>query len=78
MLTQIAACATLFLVTLLREPVSDLSDESDRKLRTGIVGYEVCRFGAAFGFRHHPNVEVVAVSDLIPDRCRALTDKRSF
>ena len=25
-------------------------------------------FGAAFGFQDHPNVEVVAVSDLIPDR----------
>ncbi len=45
---------------------------SDRKLRVGIVGYGVCRFGAAFGFQHHPNVEVVAVSDLIPQRCAAL------
>lgn len=45
---------------------------SDRKLRVGIVGYGVCRFGAAFGFQDHPNVEVVAVSDLIPDRCQAL------
>ncbi len=41
---------------------------SDRKLRVGIVGYGVCRFGAAFGFQDHPNVEVVAVSDLFPDR----------
>ena len=45
---------------------------SDRKLRVGIVGYGVCRFGAAFGFQDHPNVEVVAVSDLIPERCQAL------
>jgi predicted dehydrogenase len=45
---------------------------SDRKVRVGIVGYGVCRFGAAFGFQDHPNVEIVAVSDLIPDRCRAL------
>jgi len=36
------------------------------------VGYGVCRFGAAFGFQDHPNVEVVAVSDLIPERCQAL------
>jgi predicted dehydrogenase len=45
---------------------------SERKVRVGIVGYGVCRFGAAFGFQDHPNVEVVAVSDLFPDRCAAL------
>jgi len=45
---------------------------SDRKVRMGIVGYGVCRFGAAFGFQDHPNVEVVAVSDLIADRRQGL------
>jgi predicted dehydrogenase len=45
---------------------------SDRRLRVGIVGYGVCQFGAVFGFQNHPNVEVVAVSDLIPERCGAL------
>jgi predicted dehydrogenase len=45
---------------------------SDRKIRVGLVGYGVCQFSAAFGFQAHPNVEVVAVSDLIPDRCAAL------
>jgi predicted dehydrogenase len=45
---------------------------SDRKIRMGIAGYGVCRFGAAFSLQDHPNVEVVAVSDLFPDRCRAL------
>jgi len=45
---------------------------SDRKIRVGIVGYGVCKFGAAFGFQNHPNVEVVAVSDLYPDRCQEL------
>jgi predicted dehydrogenase len=45
---------------------------SDRKIRVGIVGYGASRFGAAFGFQNHPNVEVVAVSDLFPDRCVAL------
>ncbi len=45
---------------------------SDRKIRVGIVGYGVCQFGAAFGFQDHPNVEVVAVSDLLPDRCAGL------
>jgi len=41
---------------------------SDRKVRVGIVGYGHCRFGARFGFQNHPNVEIVAVSDLIPER----------
>ncbi len=45
---------------------------SERKLRVGIAGYGVCRFGAAFGFQDHPNVEVVAVTDLLPDRRAAL------
>jgi len=45
---------------------------SDRKLRVGVVGYGTCRFGAAFGFQNHPNVEVAAVSDLFPDRCVGL------
>jgi predicted dehydrogenase len=41
---------------------------SDRKIRLGIVGHGVCRFGLAFDLQHHPNVELVAVSDLFPDR----------
>jgi len=41
---------------------------SDRKIRVGIAGYGLCRFGAAWGFQTHPNVEVVAVTDLIPSR----------
>ncbi len=45
---------------------------SDRKIRVGIVGYGFCKFGAVFGFQDHPNVEVVAVSDLIPERCAQL------
>ena len=45
---------------------------SDRKVRVGIVGFGVCQFGAAFGFQNHPNVEIVAVSDLVPDRCAGL------
>jgi predicted dehydrogenase len=46
---------------------------SERKIRVGLVGYGVCKFAAAFSFQHHPNVEVVAVSDLIPDRCAELS-----
>ncbi len=45
---------------------------SDRKIRMGIVGYGVFRFGAAFSLQNHPNVDVVAVSDLFPDRRQAL------
>lgn len=45
---------------------------SERKVRVGIVGYGVCRFGAAFSFQNHPNVEVAAVSDLFPERCAEL------
>lgn len=45
---------------------------SDRRLRVGIVGHGFCKMGAAFGFQDHPNVEVVAVSDLFPDRCREM------
>ena len=45
---------------------------SDRKIRVGIAGYGICKFGAAFGFQDHPNVEVAAVTDLIPERCAGL------
>lgn len=48
---------------------------SDRKVRVGLVGYGVSRFSAAFGFQDHPNVEIVAVSDLIPERCQALAER---
>jgi predicted dehydrogenase len=47
---------------------------SDRKLRVGIIGFGVCQFGAAFSFQDHPNVEIAAVSDLIPDRCQKLAE----
>src|SRR5689334_10402186 len=42
---------------------------SDRKVRVGIVGHGVCQFGLAFDLQTHPNVELVAVSDLFSDRC---------
>ena len=41
---------------------------TDKKLRMGIVGFGLCHFGAQFGLQDHPNVEVVAVSDLFADR----------
>lgn len=47
---------------------------SDRKIRIGLAGYGLCKFSAAFEFQNHPNVEIVAVTDLIPDRCAALAE----
>ncbi|MCL4694778.1 MAG: Gfo/Idh/MocA family oxidoreductase, partial [Candidatus Hydrogenedentes bacterium] len=38
---------------------------SDRKIRMGVVGG---RFGCSFHWHQHPNCEVAAVSDLIPER----------
>ena len=48
---------------------------SDRKIRVGLVGYGLCKFSAEFDFQNHPNVEVVAVSDLVPDRRAALAER---
>lgn len=45
---------------------------SDRKVKVGIAGYGVCKFGASFGFQNHPNVEVVAATDLNPAACAEL------
>ena len=45
---------------------------SDRKVKVGIAGYGVCKFGAQFGFQNHPNVEVVAATDLNPAACAEL------
>lgn len=56
----------------LRDPYEGYVPFSDRKLRVGLVGYGACEFSAQFGFQNHPNVEVVAVSDLFPDRCKEL------
>ena len=47
---------------------------SDRKVRVGIAGYGACRFGAMFFFQNHPNVEVVAATDLDPERCKKLAE----
>lgn len=46
--------------------------KSDRKIRVGIAGYGLCQFGATFFYQNHPNVEVVAATDLDPKRCAAL------
>ena len=45
---------------------------SERKVRMGVVGG---RFGCSFHWHEHPNCIVEAVSDLIPQRCRALQQR---
>jgi predicted dehydrogenase len=67
-----AGTSSRALATLLRENRQPWQPTTDRKVRVGIVGYGVCRFGADFGFQDHPNVEIVAVSDLVPERRAAL------
>ena len=57
---------------VVRDPSEGWVPFSDRKLRVGLVGYGACKFASQFGFQNHPNVEVVAVSDLFPDRCAEL------
>lgn len=54
------------------EPAKPWTPISDRKVKVGLVGYGYSKFGAAFGFQNHPNVDVVAVSDIIPERCAEL------
>lgn len=54
---------------LLDEPWEPVSE---RVIRFGIAGHGVCRFGAAFGFQNHPNVDVVAVTDIDPERCASM------
>ena len=44
----------------------------DRKIKMGLVGFGVCQFGTAFSLQNHPNVELVAVSDLVPERCATM------
>lgn len=56
------------------DPYHGWGPVSDRKIKVGIVGYGVSKFGAQFGFQNHPNVEIIAVSDLLPERCAALAN----
>lgn len=57
------------------ESADEWQPYSDRRVRVGIAGYGYCKFGAAFGFQNHPNVEVVAVTDLIPQRRDELAER---
>ncbi len=45
---------------------------SARKIKVGIAGFGLCKFGASFFYQNHPNVEVVAATDLDPERCKQL------
>jgi hypothetical protein len=55
---------------------------SDRKVKVGIAGYGLCKFGATWFYQNHPNVEVVAATDLDPVRCadlaRAVGAKKTY
>ena len=59
-----------------KQPVAETTEvwqsKSDRKIRVGIAGYGLAKFGATFFYQNHPNVEVVAATDLDPVRCAAL------
>ena len=48
---------------------------SDKKVRVGIAGEGCCSFGSAFGYQNHPNVEVVACTDLDDGRCKLLQQR---
>ena len=48
---------------------------SDMNVRVGIAGEGVCDFGSQFAYQNHPNVEVVAVTDLDPKKCKLLQER---
>ncbi len=45
---------------------------SDQKIKVGIAGFGLCQFGARFFYQNHPNVDVVAATDLDAQRCQQL------
>ena len=48
---------------------------SDKKVRVGIAGEGYCAFGSQFGYQDHPNCEVVACTDVDPQRCARLQER---
>ena len=48
---------------------------SEKKVRVGIAGEGYCSFGSAFGYQNHPNVEVVACTDLDANRRKLLQER---
>ncbi|MDO4585013.1 MAG: Gfo/Idh/MocA family oxidoreductase [Planctomycetia bacterium] len=57
------------------DPIQTWKPYTDRKVRVGIVGHGFCQFGLQFSLQSHPNVELVAVSDLIPERLADMAKK---
>ncbi|MGB0372896.1 MAG: Gfo/Idh/MocA family protein [Opitutales bacterium] len=47
---------------------------SERKIKVGIAGNGFCKFGQTWFYQNHPNVEVVAATDLDPGRCVELAE----
>jgi predicted dehydrogenase len=58
----------------LREEEGLWKPASRRKIRLGIAGFGASRFVAELGLQDHPNVEVVAVTDLNAERRGALRE----
>jgi predicted dehydrogenase len=57
---------------LVELPTKKWEPFSDKILRVGVVGCGQTQFGSLFYWDKHPNVEVVAVSDLDPVQCNRL------
>ncbi|MFK7788887.1 MAG: Gfo/Idh/MocA family protein, partial [Phycisphaeraceae bacterium] len=58
--------------TEIQQNAGKWEQKSDRRIKVGIAGYGLCKFGATFYYQNHPNVEVVAATDLDPTRCAQL------
>lgn len=58
--------------TELEQNAGKWEKKSDRRVKVGIAGQGLCSFGGAFFYQNHPNVEVVAATDLDPARCANL------
>ena len=48
---------------------------SEKKVRVGIAGEGFCDFGSAFAYQDHPNVEVVACAELLPEKRKLLQER---
>lgn len=57
------------------DPLQEWKPYTDRKVRVGIAGHGVCQFGLQFSLQNHPNAELVAITDLFPDRLADMQKK---
>ena len=48
---------------------------SEKKVRVGIAGEGFCNFGSAFAYQVHPNAEVVACAELLPEKLKLLQER---